>query len=69
MPRASDGLSGDGLYAAKLNTDSLTCVLSELDLEFFSLCPVGDKLFLGTNHGLHRLDANALAQLDEAKGK
>ena len=58
--------TGNGLYVARPGTDTLTCVLSELDLEFSSLCPVGDKLFVGTNRGLHRLDATVLAQLNEA---
>ena len=61
--------TGNGLYVARPNTDKLTCVLNELDLEFSSLCPVGDKLFVGTNRGLHRLDAKMLSQLDEAKGE
>jgi hypothetical protein len=55
--------TGNGLYVARPGADTLTCVLSELDLEFFSLCPVGDKLFVGTNRGLHRLDAKVLARL------
>lgn len=53
--------TGNGLYAARPGTDQLTCVLSELDLEFSSLCPVGDTLFVGTNRGLHRLDAKVFA--------
>ncbi len=66
--------TGNGLYVARPGSDSdghngkLTCILNELDLEFFSLCPVGDKLFLGTNRGLHRLDGTVLAQLDQAHG-
>ena len=61
--------TGNGLYVARPNTDKLRCVLNKLDLEFSSLCPVGDKLFVGTNRGLHRLDAKVLSQLDEAKGE
>lgn len=52
--------TGNGLYVARPNTDRLVCVLNELDLQFFSLCPVGDALFIGTNRGLHRLDAGVL---------
>jgi len=54
--------TGNGLYVSQPGTDKLTCVVNELDLEFFSLCPVGDKLFVGTNRGLHRIDAKVLAQ-------
>lgn len=49
--------TGNGLYVARPGSDTLTCLLSELDLEFFSACPVGDKLFLGTNRGLHYIHA------------
>ena len=64
--------TGNGLYVARPGTDTLRCVLSELDLEFCSLCPVGDSLFIGTNRGLHRLDAKLFAEqesLDAAVGK
>ena len=54
--------TGNGLYVARPGTDKLTCILNELDLEFSSLCPVGDKLFIGTNRSLHRLDATVLAE-------
>ena len=57
--------TGNGLYVARPGTDKLICTLNELDLEFSSLCPVGDKLFIGTNRGLHRLDATVLARLDD----
>jgi len=56
--------TGNGLYLALPDTDKLTCVVHDLDLEFFSLCPVGDKPFVGTNRGLHRIDAKVLAQPD-----
>ena len=55
--------TGNGLYVAQPGTDELTCVMNDLDLEFFSLCPVGDKLFVGTNRGLHRTSAEVFAQL------
>jgi hypothetical protein len=54
--------TGNGLYVARPGTDKLKCLLSELELEFSSLCPVGDKLFIGTNKGLFRLDATVLAE-------
>ncbi len=63
--------TGNGLYVARPGSDpdgrngKLTCILNELDLEFFSLCSFGDKLFIGTNRGLHRLDAAVLARLDD----
>ena len=65
--------TGNGLYVARPGTDKLTCVLSELDLEFSSLCSVGDELFIGTNRGLYRLDAKLFAEQksleDAALGK
>jgi hypothetical protein len=60
--------TGSGLYVALPGTDKLSCVMNDLDLEFFSLCPVGDKLFVGTNRGLHRIDAEVLAQLTFHEG-
>jgi hypothetical protein len=60
--------TGNGLYVARPGSDKLTCVMNELDLEFFSLCPVGDKLFVGTNRGLYRIDAKVLAQLPFQEG-
>ena len=53
--------TGNGLYVSQPGADKLTCAVNELDLEFFSLCPVGDKLFVGTNRGLYRIDAKVLA--------
>lgn len=55
--------TGNGLYVARPGVDKLTCVANAPDLEFFSLCPVGETLFAGSNRGLHRFGAKALAAI------
>jgi len=49
--------TGNGLYTSQPGTNRLRCILNELDLELYSLCPVGDQLFVGTNHGVYGIDA------------
>jgi ligand-binding sensor domain-containing protein len=49
--------TGNGLYVSKPGTNRVSCVLNTLDLELYSLCPVGDRLFVGTNTGIYRIDA------------
>ena len=64
---AGTGVARPG-SGSEVSDGKLTCILSELDLEFFSLGPVGNKLFVGTNRGLYRLDVEILDQLDRAQG-
>jgi len=47
--------TGNGLYVSKPSSNVINCILSEPDLLFFSLCPLDDRLYIGTSDGLHCL--------------
>ncbi|MHC4351281.1 MAG: hypothetical protein ACYS0H_01065 [Planctomycetota bacterium] len=47
--------TGNGLYASKPGSNEIRCILCEPDLLFFSLCPVDDKMYIGTSDGLYYL--------------
>ena len=49
--------TGNGLYITKPGTNGLRSILDELDLESYAVCPVGDRLFVGTNQGVYGIDA------------
>jgi len=44
--------TGNGMYVVWPGERKLRCVINDLDLEFFSLCGVGKRLYVGTNQGL-----------------
>jgi len=65
--------TGNGLYVSKPGSNNISCIFSELDLAIYSLCPVGQHLFVGTNKGLYRIDSaslvNVLPASEQSAGK
>ncbi|MHC4176978.1 MAG: hypothetical protein ACYSWU_05705 [Planctomycetota bacterium] len=65
--------TGNGLYVGEPGSNAISCILNELDLSIYSLCPVGEYLFVGTNKGLYRIDSasflNVLPASEESAGK
>lgn len=58
--------TGNGLYVAAPMSNQLRCVMNDLELEVYSLCPASDGLFIGTNRGLHRLSAALFDEIIDA---
>jgi len=54
--------TGNGLYAARPDSNTLHCLLSEPDLLIFSFCVVKDRAYLGTSRGLFVLDGALFKQ-------
>jgi len=47
--------TGNGLYISKPGSNAIRCILSEPDLLFFSLCPLNNRMYVGTSNGLYYL--------------
>ncbi len=59
--------TGNGLYASSPHSNEVRCLLSEPDLLFLSLCPLGDRMYIGTSKGLYAMDAALLAEMLQVK--
>jgi hypothetical protein len=59
--------TGNGLYASKPGSNEIRCLLSEPDLLFFSLCPLDDRMYVGTSEGLYCLEAALLTEMLKMK--
>lgn len=59
--------TGNGLYVSEPHSNEVRCLLSEPDQLFLSLCPLGDRMYIGTSKGLYAMDAALLAEMLQVK--
>ena len=55
--------TGNALYVSEPGSNEIRCILCGPDLLFLSLCPLGDRMYIGTSEGLYRLGADRFREL------
>ncbi len=59
--------TGNGLYASRPGSNRIHCILSEPDLQIYSLCPLSHHIYIGTSQGLYGITSDAFMQaIDKA---
>lgn len=55
--------TGNGLYTSKPGSNEIQCLLSEPDLLVLCLCPLNDRLYIGTSNGLYCLGTDHFIEM------
>ena len=55
--------TGSGLYTSKPGSNEIQCLLSEPDLLVLCLCPLNDRMYVGTSNGLYCLGTDLFIEM------